>query len=62
MKIKLYKQCFFILVFFCLFSNITANSSNNIKSYSKKTYQIIFLAYYHLEIMIFANLENFLLK
>ena len=28
----------------------------------KKTYQIIFLAYYHLEIMIFANLENFLLK
>ena len=36
MKIKLYKQCFFILVFFCLFSNITANSSNNIKSYSKK--------------------------
>ena len=36
MKIKLYKQCFFILVFFCLFSNITANSSNNIKSYSKE--------------------------
>ena len=36
MKIKLYKQYFFILVFFCLFSNISANSSNNIKSYSKE--------------------------
>tara|TARA_B100000929_G_scaffold181359_1_gene143543 strand:+ start:420 stop:788 length:369 start_codon:yes stop_codon:yes gene_type:complete len=36
MKIKLYKQCFFILVFFCLFSNSTANSSNSIKSYSKE--------------------------
>ena len=36
MKIKLYKQCFFILVFFCLFSNFSANSSNNIRSYSQK--------------------------
>ena len=36
MKIKLYKQYLFILVFFCLFSNISANSSNNIESYSKE--------------------------
>ena len=36
MKKKLYKQAFFILLFFNLFLNISANSSNNIKSYSKE--------------------------
>ncbi len=36
MKIKLYKQYFFIFIFFCLFLNSSANSSNNIKSYSKE--------------------------
>ena len=36
MKKKLYKQAFFILLFFNLFLSISANSSNNIKSYSKE--------------------------
>ena len=36
MKKKLYKQAFFILLFFGLFLGISANSSNNIKSYSKE--------------------------
>ena len=36
MKKKLYKQAFFILLFFGLFLSISANSSNNIKLYSKE--------------------------